>query len=146
MAAPRTITSANAILMLSIPGIFDTPVAIQGFAADAAFDVDSVPTAETAMGVDGKMSAGFIFSLYKQKIHLQADSESVDVFDIWDEAQRSEKDIFFAAAQVTMKSTGKIYTFTKGVLSNYKPLPDAKKKLEPQDFEITWESVSKAEA
>ena len=38
--------------------------------------------------------------------------------------------------------SGKTYTMTKGFLTNYKPIPDIKKLLQPQRFRITWQSVS----
>ena len=54
-----TITSANAQVMLNVPGVFPTPVQLAGFAADDAFTQDAYDVAETRMGVDGVLSAGF---------------------------------------------------------------------------------------
>lgn len=139
---PRTITSANSVFALAIPGLFPAPVVLDGYAADAAFGVDSIPTAETHMGVDGKMSAGKIFSAVKMKVHFEADSLSTDIFEQWNAAQESQREIYFANATVSLPGVGKNYTLTKGVLTNYKPFPDAAKVLKSVEYEITWESVT----
>jgi hypothetical protein len=42
---------------------------------------------------------------------------------------------------VTLTSVGKSFALITGFLSRYKPVPDAKKILQPQKFRITWQSV-----
>jgi len=142
MATLRTITSANSVFSLMVMGLFPTPVKIQGYSADAAFAVDAIPTAEAHMGVDGKMSAGYVFSPKKMKVKLQADSDSTTVFDQWNNAQQAQREIYFANAVIDIPSLGKSYSLTKGVLTNFKPMPDAKKTLDAVEFEITWESIT----
>lgn len=140
----KTITSANAVFALSIPGIFNTPVLLEGYAADDAFSSDSVQKSETQMGVDGKLSAGFTFNPIKMKVKLAADSSSIDVFDTWNAVQQSTRDLFFANATVTLPGPGETYNLVKGALTSFKPMPDAKKVLQSREFEITFESVTKA--
>jgi hypothetical protein len=41
-----------------------------------------------------------------------------------------------------LNGTGKTYTLTRGALGAVKQMPDAKKILDPQDYEITFESVT----
>ena len=139
---PRTITSANSVFALAIAGLFNAPVILDGYAADSAFGVDSVASAETHMGVDGKMSAGKILNATKMKVHFEADSLSVDIFDQWSSAQNAQREIYFANATITLPGVGKSYTLTKGVLTTYKPFPDAAKTLKSVEYEITWESVT----
>lgn len=140
MARQKTITSANSVFTISIPGLIPVPVQIQGFAVDAAFDMDAADITEVLMGVDGKLSAGYTPQPRKTTIHLQADSDSRDVFDIWASAMRRAKDVYYANASIVMESNGKTYTLTKGVLQNQKDMPDAKKVLNPTDHVIIWES------
>ncbi len=135
-----SITSASAIVMFTIPGIFVIPQQLQGFAADDIFDTDPLESAETLMGVDGKLSAGFVFVPTLQNYALQADSPSIFIFDTWWNAQQIAHEVFFANATVLLTSIGKKWAMTNGILSNYKPLPDAKKVLQPQRFRVTWES------
>ena len=57
-----SITSANAIFLLSISGLYSVPQQLQGFAADDIFDVSGVSPGEVMMGVDGKLSGGFVYN------------------------------------------------------------------------------------
>lgn len=139
-----TITSANSVLMLGVTSLFPTPQQIQGFSTDDIFSTDPLESAEVIMGVDGKLSAGFVYVLVKQMYNLQADSASVSIFDQWYAAQQSAQDLFFANATIVLPSLGQKWAMTKGVLSNYPPMPDAGKTLKPRKFTITWESISNA--
>jgi hypothetical protein len=139
-----TITSANSIYQLSITGLYNSPQQLQGFAADDVFDTPSLKSSEILMGVDGNMSAGFVYVPIMQTIHLQADSASGIIFDQWYAAQQAEQDVFFANAVVALPSIQRKWSMTKGVLSGYMPIPDAKKTLAPRTFEITWNFMSAA--
>ena len=55
-----TITGSSAIVMLSIPGLFTQPQQLQGFDMDDVFDTDQIASVETKMGVDGRLSGGFV--------------------------------------------------------------------------------------
>ncbi len=140
----NTITSASAILALSVDGVFPTPVQLQGFAVDDIYDTDAIDPAEVLMGVDGIMSAGFVFVPVKQNYNLQADSPSNFLFEQWYLQQQSVAEVFFANGIITLQSVGRVYVMSKGVLSGYKPAPDAKKVLQPRKYAITWNSVNPA--
>ena len=136
----KTITSANAVFMLAIENLITTPVRLEGYSADDAFSEDPITPTEVTMGVDGKLSAGYTPNPIKVKIRLSPDSDSVAIFDQWYAAQEIDKDVYYANAVITLISTGRTYELTKGALTGYKNIPDAKKKLEAQDYEITFES------
>lgn len=137
-----SITSANAVFMLSIPSLYVVPQQLQGFSADDIFSTDPLESAEVSMGVDGHLAAGFVYVPIKQNIMLMADSASNDIFDNWWTAQQQIKDLYFANALVTLTSISKKYTMTRGVLTTFPPLPDAGKTLKMRRFGITWESVA----
>ncbi len=140
----KTITSADAIYMLTIPSIFPVPQQLQGFAADDVFSTDAQQVAQTTMGVDGLLSAGFVFVSVNQMIALQADSDSNVLFDAWQEAQKAAKTIFPAIGLVILPSLQRKWSMTKGILKTYPPLPDAKATLQPRRFGIEWERISPA--
>lgn len=138
----RTITSANSIFYLSITGLFTTPQRIQGFGTDAAFDVDAISSAEVMMGVDARMSAGWVPSIKTMTITLQADSKSIDVFNRWWEFSELNRELYYATGQIALPSVSKRLTLNKGVLSNYKPIPTVGRTLQPSTFQISWESIT----
>lgn len=141
MAGSGSITGANSVISLAVRGLFPVPLSLKGFAADDVFDTDELESAETYMGVDGNLSAGFVFVPVHQRYALQADSPSTFLFDTWWAAQQMIQDIYYADGIVRLNTVGKKWTMTKGVLSGYKPIPDAKKLLQPQRFRITWERI-----
>lgn len=142
--ANTTITSANSILTMVVPGLFPVPVSIQGYSTDDAFMLDALDLAETVMGVDGKMSAGYVPKEVKLTVTLQADSESKEFFAILTQAVKTAREIFYMSATLSLPSTGEAFTFTRGILTSVEQAPAAKKMLQPQKFVITWESVNRA--
>jgi len=144
MYPAKSITSVTACLFLIIPGVYATPQRIQGFSTDDMFDLDARPLAETRMGVDGRLSSGYTHHPRKMKIKLEADSDSQSVFDNWAAAQDTLLDVIHAYGTVVLEANGTEYLLTKGALTSYPDMPGAKKTLQPQTYEITWESVTKA--
>lgn len=136
-----SLTGANAIITLAVAGIFPAPQQLQGFAADDVFDTDAIESAETVMGVDGKLSAGFVYVPVRQNYSLQADSASIFFFDTWWAQQQATRDIFFASGVTLLTAVGKKWAMSRGVLTSYTPIPATKKLLQPQRFSITWESL-----
>lgn len=136
-----SITSANSIFMLAIIPLFPIPQRIQGYAADDIFSTEPIETAETQMGVDGKLSAGFVFNPIKWSINLMADSASNAVFDFWYTSNRVVFETFSAEAILTLPSIGTSWVMSNGYLSSLPPIPDGGKTLKSRKFTITWESV-----
>lgn len=135
------ITSANAVILISVPGILPVPQQLQGFAADDIFDVDDVDATDTVMGVDGILSGGVILASIPQNFSLQADSPSISFFDAWYWGQRGLIVTFPAQATITFTGIGTSYGCINGYLSRYKPMADAKKTLMPRKFRITWQAT-----
>lgn len=144
MANNRTLTAANAILMLGVTGLFTVPRRLQGFAADNITDLGDLTLAETSMGVDGRLSAGYVNNAVTQNITLQADSESNDMFEFWQQTMRQRLDTYFAFGSILLRATGRRYTLTRGVLTSASVMPAVNKTLQPRRFTLTWESVSGA--
>lgn len=142
--ADTTITSANSVFSLVIPGLFPAPVQLQGYASDKAFATDALDIAEVMMGVDGRMTAGYVPNPTKQTITLQADSPSKDIFAALIQATKTAREVFYISATIALPSTGENFTLTRGILTNVKQIPDAQKVLQPMDFVITWESVNRS--
>lgn len=140
----RSTTAANLILMLQVDVVFVTAQQIQGYSADDMTNFDSVDEAETSMGVDGRLSGGYVPAPYKQNISLQADSQSNDVFDNWAAYNRQARTSYIATGNLILPATGAKYAMRRGFLTSYKPVPDGKKTLQPRTYVITWERVSRS--
>lgn len=139
--ALKTITSANSVYTILVAGVIPAPFQLQGFATDAAFETEAADVAETVMGVDGIMSAGFIPFITSQTITLQADSPSIEVFETWLGAMKAVREIFYANGTIALPSVGKSYVLTKGVLKRVTQSPAARKTLQPQVYQLDWNDV-----
>ena len=139
-----TITSANSVFTLVVAGLFPAPVQLRGYASDKAFTTEAVDLAEVQMGVDGRMTAGFVPNPVKQTITLQADSPSKDIFTAVIQAMKTAREVFYISGSISLPSTGESFALTRGILTNAKQIPDAQKVLQPMDYVITWESVNRS--
>ena len=139
-----TITSANSVFTIVVPGLFPAPVQLRGYSSDRAFTTEAVDMAEVQMGVDGRMTAGFVPNPVKQTITLQADSPSKDIFTALIQAMKTAREVYFVSGSIVLPSTREVFTLTRGILTNAKQIPDAQKVLQPVDYVITWESVNRS--
>jgi hypothetical protein len=137
--ALKTITAANALFTLSVPGAGLVEYTLEGYAADAAFATDSLTVAETVMGVDGKMSFGRLPTIKPQSM---PDSKSVEFFNAWYNAQEVLGDAIPALGRITIPGLGVSYVLTKGVLKQYSPISAAAKVMQAQTFAIDWENIT----
>jgi len=136
-----SISSANSTFALGVTGLYAVPQPLMGFDVDDAFDSDSIDVAEIKIGVDGLISAGFVFATIPVSIHLQADSPSISLFEAWYTAERAAMDKFTAFGTIVMPSVNKVYTLTNGILSKYSPMASNKKVLAARSFTVTFESI-----
>jgi len=144
MSGTSTLTSANTVFMLSIPGLYNSPQQIQGFDVDEATNIDPITIAETKMGVDGFFAAGRIFAEIEQDVTLQANSPSISLFENWYAAQVSANTVYAATGTIIMPGLSLTYSLSQGFLKNYKPIADVRKILQPRRFRITWGQITGA--
>lgn len=139
MANNRTLTSANAILLIAVDLIFPVAQRIQGFSTDDITDIDAVEPGEMVMGVDGRLSAGYVPTSFRQTISLQADSESNDFFDVWATYERNRREKSVASGTLIIPGVKRQHTLYRGFLRSYKPIPALRKTSQPRPFIIEWE-------
>lgn len=144
MATTKSITSANAQLVVVIPALSIGSAPVVGFAVDNAFQNEAIKTAEASRGVDGRLSAAYIPTEVKMKVSLRADSPSKQIFDDWANYMFANSDVAYATIYLALPATGEGYTFNKGVLTSYHGAPSGKKMLEDVEYEITFESLTKS--
>ena len=136
-----TITAANSIFTISSAILPQSPVQLQQFMADDVFDTDAMKTVEHSMGVDGTLSFGFVFVPIMMRVALQANSPSIVVFDTIFTQQQLASTVYPLSGTVIIPAIGKKFSLTNGALEEYKPLPDAKRMLQGQRFQLVWNQV-----
>jgi hypothetical protein len=127
---PGTLTTANSSISLSFEALYPTAQRIVGYSADDVYDTEAVENGEYSMGIDGVLSAGFVFNEIPLTLIVQADSVSLPIFEgVWDYEQ-SNRTKLKAQLLITLPSLGRRYEFKNGFMRNYKA-PASKKILQP---------------
>lgn len=125
-----TLTTANSVLTLTVEALFPQAQRIQGYAADDAFDFENVENGEYSMGIDGNLSAGFVFNEIPFTWTIQADSPSLAMFEqIWN-YEVSNRTKLRLDGTLSLPSNGRRYDMVKGYMRQYKA-PSGKKILQP---------------
>jgi hypothetical protein len=139
MPTPLSITSANAIYLLSIPGVFPVAQQLTGFGVDEAFDTEAAEISEIKLGVDGVFAAGWTPRITKQTITLLAASQaSFTIFETWIAAQDTTMSVVYATGTIILPAIQRKYTLYPGALTRFPALPNVKKVLADRQFEISW--------
>ncbi len=138
-----TITAASIVITLTVDSYSPAPQVIQGFSPDDVIDLEAQTIGELMMGVDGYATGGFYNVPLVTPFNLMGDSPSCDFMDGWYGAQQllngGAGDILYATTGlIVYPGLGKQVTASKGVLTLYKPAPNAQRLLRPRNFAITW--------
>ena len=135
------ITSANATVAMSVAeGLFS--INLENFSADSSFTSDTVQAAETRMGVDGHMAAGFTPAIKTITINLEAGSPSTEYMQLLRQVQEVNMKPYKVQMVISIPSIGKRYTFSEGVLQSYQDLPDGQNVLSPTQWVFHFEGMS----
>ncbi len=139
-----SITSANATMFLTIPGVYPAPTQIQGFAVDDAFAVAAASSgasggiAHTEVGVDGFGVGGFVPVAVMMTLKLLPSSPSVTVFENWFEAMVALNDVLPCVGNISQPSINRKYMMYYGIFDTTDFLATAKKTLQDREFKISW--------
>ena len=134
------ITSANAEVAISVESLFS--VNLENFSADSSFTSDTVQAAETRMGVDGHLAAGYTPAIKPLTINLEASSPSNEYMQLLRQVQEVNMKPYKVQMVISIPSKGKRYTFSEGVLQSYKDLPDGQNVLSPTQWVFHFEGMS----
>lgn len=136
-----TLTVANSSIVLSVETIFPAPVPLTGYAADDIFSIEQATHIETSMGLDNRLSAGWVPAERVVSISLQGDSDSNRLFEQWNSSQVLLRDALTATLIITIFGINRVYICNKGFLRNFSPMPDARRILQPRRYTMVFESV-----
>lgn len=138
---PGTITSANSVFILTVPGIYPQGIQLQGYSAEKAWSTDAQEITESQIGVDGVKASGFVPAMVPQTVSLLANSVSRRIFNNIIDATKANKDAIVFQGTITLPSTGESYSCLNGTVKNSKRIPDAGKVLNPVDIQIEWQDI-----
>lgn len=134
-----TITSANSTFFLTVPGLYDTPQRIEGFATDAAVSVAQTKPVVTEMGIDGHLSVGWVPTAKEITVTLAADSPSRALLEDWATYQETAREVYVCSAEFVLPGINRKFTGTRGVMTTSQPGANAAQTLQSSAFVLTFE-------
>lgn len=160
----KSITSANSVLVVTassrgvanslggITGIdlsaysdfIGVPWEMEGWAADRAFEVSAQATAETVLGVDGKVHYGWVPGLIQFEFTVMPDSDTAYFLETIYTIQRELRETLELNATLKIPALQKGYSLSNGVLTNYTPLPAHQRVMAGQTSQMTFERSTPA--
>ena len=138
----NNITSANATAYMVVKDLYPTGFALNNFSTDQAVDQSEDTIAETRMGVDGYMAAGYVPSIKAVTIQFEATSPSVQYLNNLYLASQKNRRTYEVTLVVKVPAVNKTYTYSGGVLKTGQLLPGLKKVLDPVSYGFDFERVS----
>lgn len=141
MAKKGNITSANATGVMTVSELYEQGFVLQNFATDAALAADEETLAETRMGVDGKMAAGYIPSIKPLTLTFEPFSPTVAYLDRVAARSRADMDVFEVTLSFNVPALKQVWTYKGGVLKTLKSIPDVKKVLDVRTFKFDFEGI-----
>lgn len=134
MSGNFDITSANCSLVLTVEEIFESGIELQMFATDQSFSQGDSQVAETRMGVDGKMVAGYTPNIKEVTIMLESASPSYSALAQVYRASETNKRVYRCTLVAESPSLGLVWTWSNGVMYSGQIVPAAKQVFDP----TTW--------
>ena len=137
----KNVTSANAVAVMTAADLFPQGFRLEQFSSDASFSQGDDTIAETRMGVDGHMVAGFTPSIKTVTITLEPSSPSLEYLETIYKASQQNLKTYEIGLIITMPALNKVRTYSGGVMKTGKILPDGQKTLAPIAFTFDFEKV-----
>lgn len=132
-----TLTVANSVLAMTTEALFPQAQRLQGYAGDDVYDFENVENGEYSMGIDGKLSAGFVYNEIPLGITLQADSASLTLFETIYQYEQTNRTKLQQQLTITLPAVSKRYDLKDGFMRRYKA-PSGKKILQPGVVEFVF--------
>jgi hypothetical protein len=124
-------------MALTTEALYPSAQRIQGYATDDAFEGAAVENGEFQMGIDGNLSAGFVFNAAGLTMTLQADSPSLLLFENIYQYEQTNRTKLLQNVTITIPGLNRRYSYITGFMVSYKP-PAGKKIMQPVVIEFTF--------
>lgn len=138
----NNITSANATAYMVVKELYPAGFVLNNFATDQAIDEAEDTIAETRIGVDGVMAAGYVPTIKSVTITFEAASPSVPYMNNIYLASQKNLRTYECTLVINVPATGKTYTYSHGVLKTAKALPALKTVLDPVSYAFDFNTKS----
>jgi hypothetical protein len=139
------ITSANCKLVLTVEELFPSGIDLQQFATDQSFSQDTSQVAETRMGVDGKMVAGYTPNIKIVTVMLEASSPSYRALAQVYKASETTKKIYPCTLVAKSPSLNLTWKWSTGVLYSGTIVPAGQQVFGPTTWVFHFQDLERTD-
>ena len=136
MANNRTLTATDAIVAVSVQGLFSVPQIVDGFEIDNAWQLSDTTIAQTVMTLDGELTGGYVPSIVDFTVNILPTSNSKQFFDVWMQNSRQNQTMFKGLFNITIPALSANYTLSNVILVTGKVLPNVNSILQPVSYKF----------
>lgn len=137
----RNITAADATLICVVQDLYPAGFQFEQFSADVAGAFSDEQIAETRMGVDCQMVAGYVDQIKQITITLEPSSPSVEYMEAIMRAERAGQKKYWLTLIITLPALQKTRTLKNGVLRQGRMIADINKVLSPVTYVMDFEKI-----
>ena len=112
----------------------------EGYSADSELSAEMVKIVETRMGVDGQLSAGYVPAIKRFTVDFEASSSSIWPLMILARLIESAKTPQPVVITITIPAVEKKF-ICSGYLTDYPPVLNIKKTLDPLSFGFDFQDI-----
>ena len=138
----RNITSANSTATLIVKELYPAGITLQQFSTDQAYSIEQKTVAETHMGVDGYLTAGYTPTENVINFTFEPSSPSLASLVAVYAAQVKNKRLYECAITISQPSLGRTIAYSVGVMRGGNFVADARKVHSPVSFSFSFESMT----
>ena len=135
------LTSADSTLILVCAELYPSGIQIEGFSTDSILTGEDITIAETRMGVDGRLSAGYTPTPKNVVITLEASSPSLEVMQNIFQYMQSTKTQPECSMTIQIPSMRQVASLVQGCMTKGRLIPDLKKLLDPTSWSFTFAEI-----
>lgn len=135
------ITSTNSRLYIQVEELYPTPVRIERFGQDSAFEIDEHTIGEARFGVDGGMAVGYVPNPVNVSVTLEAGSESASVMENILLTTKTNLKPYEVTMIAELPALHKQYVWSNGSMLTGTLMPNPKKTLDPTKWSFTFGAV-----
>ena len=138
------ITSANAKLILTCEELYPSGVELQMFSTNQSWNADALQVAETRMGIDGHMAAGYVPNIKTVTVQLEASSPSRHYMHTIEKAMIANQKIYKVSLTAIIPSIGEQVIWSEGVMQNASVTSTAARVMEPTSWTFHFEKYERS--
>lgn len=139
MVTAQHLTGASAIVTLVVDELYPSGVVIEGFNEDDLMQLDNLTRTEYNMGVDGKLSAGFVYYPIELTLGVMPNHSGYKIFENVAQVQQTLVAPLALSMTIALPGIKRKYTLPNGYVTEFAVMPSVNRLIQPATVGLVFE-------